>query len=136
MGLRTQIQNEIRSVVLASQFPRITYSSSGVASEGASLSPGTILVNEVQSSFEVDKKYGESFREKRGIWQFQILLKFSAEVSLESFEDAMMNNPPSIKVDGKTSALLVLSKSVAFHPPRQQSSNGTEATIAFAVLVR
>jgi hypothetical protein len=97
------------------------------------IAPSSVEANEVRAAFEIDGRRGHSFGVDRTGWQFEMILRFSQEVSLTAFEESINANPICIPRgdDMPRQARLVLSSASYTHPPRKGASNGTEAKLRF-----
>lgn len=133
---RIKVQNALKALVDAHDFPAVSYDpTTGVASVEGTAKAASVFVNEVRSRYKVDPNYGRAEVLKREGWQFQLMLAFHEEVSLDSFLEALMENPPVVPKDDEHSTMrLHLSTDVVNHPPQQQSSSGTQALLVFIAI--
>lgn len=135
---RIRVQNKINEIAKAFDFYPVVYAADGSASIGTpAVRPASVLVNETDSSFEIDKKYGRGLREKPSNWNISVMLKFNQEVDLSFFEKYLINNLPFIPKDdinGLESVILRLSRMTVSHPPRQGSANGTDTLLTFEAI--
>ena len=130
--LRLMAQNKLLELAKAHEFPVVVYDAeTGMASLNGTASVASALVNEVRSRFVTDTNYGRALVKRRENWSFQLHLGFHQEVSLDSFEQLLMESPPLAISDGNEQVRLHLSACVSNHPPQQQSSTGTTALLVF-----
>lgn len=130
-----RISDALIAKAKAAQWVSVTYDDDGNMVQGATVLPKSVLTNETQGTFDIDKRHGQSFRDKRTLWRWELLVCFDEQVILERFEDDCTCNPIYIPRDTAngidTPLLLRLRSTEAQHPPQNQPSNGTEAKFTF-----
>jgi len=130
---RTRIQNAIIALVTAGTFHPVTYTA-GVASidDSESIAPASVLVNEINASFESDKSMGLKLSRKRRGWQFELHLSWNQEVDLSKFEESITEEVPRLAPTSTFGPIfLELDRAKYEHPVQQQGPNGTKATMIF-----
>jgi hypothetical protein len=139
---RVRIQNHLRDVAMAGDFFAVVYDKdTGLAADidfnatdALIVRPKTALANEISSSIAEDANMGRRVQRRRQEWMFQLHLAFDREVSLEAFEQYLMDNPPILpRTDQFSPASIYLTSCSYDHPPQQGAANGTRATLTFAV---
>lgn len=138
MSQRVRIQNKLLDVVRSGDFREVAYDPESLAATEAAVRtpPASLAVNEVRSTFEVDGRFGRSLAMKRGVWQFHVEARWDREVALDRFESDAGSNSILIPADEEhDQVLLILANVTTKHPVRQAGERGTEATIAFDVLI-
>lgn len=105
------------------------------------LAPASVHCNEVPTTvFEPDPTMGRRLAFHRQTWRFELRCRWDREVTLESFEQAISDNPPVLAADSETGlgqVRLTLVRSDPTHPTTQQPSSGTSCVFSFeAVLNR
>lgn len=134
---RTRIQNALITLVKDFDFQKVHYDPvSGLAllSE-QTVRPAGVQVNEVRSKFALDDKYGRGRVLKRQGWQFQMVLRFHQEVTIDALENYLCRNPLTVPAEENLDQVVIdLSDSVTHHPVQQQSETGTQAMLVFIAL--
>lgn len=138
---RSDIQNHLRTLAKEGTFYCVSYDpETGDAlqidpNESETLAPQQALCNEVSSAFEIDTRQGRDRIQRRSSWQFELLLGFSSEVSLEDFEQALMAEPPVVpEKNGHKQIRCELVSADYQHPVQQQPSTGTQARYVFEAI--
>ena len=137
-AVRTAIQNKLVELGKDGRFFRTRYDRTGFAqpiipTEAERVAPSSCLSNEVSGGWEEDSRYGREVAQRRTSWQFELLLEFDCEVSLEFFEYDMTRPVP--RIDTPHGSLLPrLVRSEYLHPTQASSSGGTSVTYTYEVL--
>lgn len=140
---RIRIQRKIITLVKEGEFYRVTYDRNTglpediVREESRRVSPTSVLVNEIASQFTVDEEYGRDYRLKRSQWVFEVLVEFSREVTMEFWEEAMLDLPilEADEEHGLPQVMLVLKRNGVIHPVQQNASTGTLAKVVLEAVV-
>lgn len=140
---RTRIQNFIIDTVKAGPFHEVRYDKITGHAEGIDpftdtpILPSTVVANEVRSGFGVNSHNGQSFRLHRNSWLFQSLVRFDREVSAETFENQLADNPPFLAANpdfNQSSIRLLLTGVEALHPVTGQPSSGSQFKFTFQAI--
>jgi hypothetical protein len=132
VSYKTAIQNALVNAADAGDFPSAVYSEArpSLLTLGASVGAASIEANEVRSTFDIDQRYGRALVQERTGWAWLLRLRFEQEVSLERFEQSLLESPITIArdvADGRPYQVRLLLDGVSYeHPPRGGSSNGTQ----------
>jgi len=100
------------------------------------VSPASVVANELESSFDLDKSYGRRLVRRRVSWAWHLLLEFDIESSVEEQERDWIVNPPLLARDvgqGFDQVRLNLRRSQYTHPARNEGMNGTAVLFTFEV---
>ena len=129
-----RIHNAIYAAIAAYDFPRVSYdkdtglrTTDDMDTENAE----TILIREVTSAFDeaVGNRRQPRLRERTD-WQWEALVAFDNQVSLEGFEDASpLFLPRTAELNQQVT--ITLDTVQYTHPPEHASSSGTRATLTF-----
>jgi hypothetical protein len=132
---RTRIQNALVNAAMARAFYAVTYPNNvATVASNTVIPPASALCNEIQSLFRIDKDYGRREIERRTAWSFSLQLKFNQEVTLEPFEEYLLDSPIILQRDVANNLKQVrifLTRTVVVHPTQQQPAGGTMATMTF-----
>jgi len=90
--------------------------------------PATLEVNDVESSFVTDSRFGRDLRSRRDTWTFEVIATFAKEVDLSFFEAKACNEP--IKL-AQHNAIAQLRNARYSHPTRSGNGGGTEVIFTF-----
>jgi hypothetical protein len=137
VSYRTAIQNVLVETADAGSFPTAIYSNArpSLLTEGPSADAASIEANEARASFEIDERFGRTLRQERTSWAWVLRLRFEQEVSLETFEQALLETPITIQrdaSDGRPRQVRLLLDDASYdHPPRGGPSNGTKVEYRF-----
>jgi len=132
---RTRIQNKIIDLVKGVEFYRIKYDpETGHASidDSQPITAKSLNTNEIRSTWVRDPRAGTVVRNIRTRWDFELLLGFPVEVSLEPFEKIFEESAvliPSDTDNGFRQAILELS-AVNVQHPTEDGKGGTLARIS------
>lgn len=105
------------------------------------LAPVSVFCNEVPTTvFEPDPTMGRKLAFHRLTWRFELRCIWDREVTLDTFEQFLADDPPVLAADSDTGlgqVRLTLVRSDPTHPITQQPSSGTSCVFSFeAVLNR
>lgn len=134
-----RIHNAIVGVMMGFSFPIVTYDRDTrlrTTSEIDGETPETMLIREQSSAFEDATGQRRTPRlRQRSDWSWEAVIAFDGQVSLELFEKTYSDTPLFLARTAELEDQVVIAiESVEYtHPPEQQSSSGTRATITFAV---
>jgi hypothetical protein len=142
---RIRIQNFLRQKAMGAEFPVVVYDAAGLASVATEqvaeqlitkkINPQSATCNEVQEAYEPDRNMGRRVQDRRSQWLFHLNLKFNQEVLLEDFVQDFLDNPPMLpRTEDLDHVMLRLVRCDPLHPPRQQSSTGTQATLTIVAI--
>lgn len=112
----------------------MTYSpTTGLQTRGDVAAPRTILTNEVSGAFLAQaRRYRRGARQDRGTWRWRLIAAFDREVTLESFEEDLMNTPRWLPATSELRRVdLILVSSTYDHPQKHGAASGTTATFVF-----
>lgn len=143
---KVRIQNKLKELGRDGRFFKVTYNSgTGIVDDVDSLNdtvepPKSVLANEIQQQFEIDPEMGRKKILRRRSWWFQLLLTFNAEVTLEFFEEDLLDPLPTLDDDVVTGVkledvTLILNRTEPEHPPEQNSGNGTAVKFTFEAVI-
>jgi len=130
---RVRIQRALIAAAKAGAFFAITYAS-GVPNQvdpstATSIPPSSVLCNEIPSTaFDVDPKQGRRLARRRTTWNFELLCRWDVEVSLETFEQSLLDRPFTLPPDNANrlgQVRLNLLRSEPSHPVFGKPSVGT-----------
>lgn len=129
---RLQIQNLVRSTIVAGAFYAVSQNPTTrlvSADTSATVTPSSVVVNEIASDFRDAENYRRSLARERSGWEFQALVDFDREVIAEKFEEAWNATPPRLARDianGRPfDVWLFLTRANYGHPTQQESSQGS-----------
>ena len=99
MGYAEKIHAALVSAAMAHNFPTITYPK-GVRTCGiAVVKAKTVLARQDGQLFSTPTSNRRTFKRERGPWTWILDLRFDKAVSLEAFEDALIESPIRIERD-------------------------------------
>jgi len=131
------IQRAILESVRGREFPRVTYASGTdlPTLSDTNLRPSrSTWCNETRSTFVEDTNHGCSYRRKRSNWQFNLLLDFDKEVSIEAWLNEISDTPLTVRDEnGKLVGRVDLLSCGAVHPVAHNSAAGSKFSITFSV---
>lgn len=96
---------------------------------GTFVVPSSVLCNEADSVFDVDERKGRNLAGDRLTWDFELKVAFDKEVTVEKFEEALVEKPPFLvrdKSEGLRQVRFFLQRSEARHPVKHESHQGTK----------
>lgn len=136
---RQRIQNRLLLEVEAGPFYLARFDSnlrtlSIHTGEGDEVQPSRIYAEEVSSEIGVTRRDRTRYARERHSWTWELILEFSQAVSIEFFEKRIALKPPwlpPIPEREQEWVRLELQDSRYDHPPQQQPSTGTRATLTF-----
>lgn len=98
---------------------------------GREVKPQSIFCKETSASFVPAHTKRQFKRDSLG-WTFELSTAFQEEISTETFENRLCDEPPFIPADGafRLVQILLVGKRV-IHPPQQQPGTGTRAWFTF-----
>ncbi len=134
---RIRVQEALIAAAKAGVFYPVSYDPDTqvpTVDEANPATPHTTLANEVGTNFERAVRHRMTNKRERATWSFQLRLKFSQEVLLEVFEDALSANPiqlPAVPAEGLRQVMLELEDSDPTHPVQQESTAGTQVVYNF-----
>lgn len=132
-----RIHNAIVGAILAFAFPIVSYDPDTrlrTTSTSLTESASTVLVREVSSTFDTAVGQRRTPRlAERTDWEWEALVNFDGDVSLESFEKTYTDSPLFLlrTAELDQQVVIALVKVDYTHPPEQQSSSGTRAVLTF-----
>lgn len=139
---RTRVQGEAIKLAKAGPYYRVRYNKdtglpTGINPAIDRVHPSSVYCNEINSTFEVDSKYGRDYLLKKRTWVFELGLTFTEEVTFEMFEEALQQIPQYPRSGDLDQFRLVLRRIVYIHPITQEPAQGSQATVVLeAVLGR
>lgn len=135
---RVRIQQELVQLGKAGTFPVVSYNpATGEPTDiddAVVQAPASVLANEVAVSVSPDLPMGRRRVRRRETWTFELVLDFNCEVSLELFENSLLDRVHLIKRDapnGLAQVELFWTRTEVSHPVQQQPSAGTSARLFF-----
>lgn len=137
---RTRIQNALIAAARQAEFYAVSYDPETELSPDADVTsamlaePATVLANETGSAFVLDARMGRRLARRRASWRFNLMLEFDREVSVEFFENSLLDGPIKlgpVPEDSLPNVIISLVSSSVTHPPRQQPASGTKAVFTF-----
>lgn len=136
---RERIQNKLielaqDGVFLPAQFSPTTGMMKILDLDYDQVSPSAVLCDEVNTLATDPRRNRQTGRRERTTWTFELQLVFAQAVSVEVFERELAENVPLIKKDetkGLPQVRLNWLDTRYEHPPLQQPSSGTRATMTF-----
>lgn len=93
--------------------------------------PQSIFVREISAAF-VPAHTKRTFKRDISQWTFEMSMAFQEEVSTETFEERLCDQPPFIPAEApfRQVQLNLMGKRIT-HPPQQQPQTGTRAWFTF-----
>lgn len=131
---KERIHNALVDLASTGVFHTVTYSpTTGLQTRGDVAAPRTILTNEVSGAFLAQaRRYRRGARQDRGTWRWRLIAAFDREVTLESFEEDLMNTPRWLPATSELRRVdLILVSSTYDHPQKHGAASGTTATFVF-----
>jgi hypothetical protein len=101
-----------------------------------SVDPDSLVVNDLTSSFIPAERAGDktSWIAERGVWNWEVHIKFNGEVVTDIFEEALAEAPLVLARDtvNNLKQVYIEMRNVKYtHPVKHQSSSGTSAVYTF-----
>ncbi len=141
---KVRIQNKLIALAKAGRFFKVTYDkNTGLANDvdpgvDTIQPPASVLANEIQQTFGIDSRHGRKQILRRDSWVFQVLVQWQSEVTVEFFEEDLLDPIPILdddKVNNLEDATLLLNRTEVVHPPTQSSANGSQAKFTFEAVI-
>lgn len=133
-SLSDRVQNSIVDALNAWNYPLVTYPSGRRTTGVATAKPAECLVRDASGTFITPRsnRMKGGIRE-RGEWLWLATVQFARPVSLESFEESMIDFPIRLSPDGDSSHHVVIELLGAEydHPAENQPSGGVRAILRF-----
>jgi hypothetical protein len=93
---KTRIQNRLREIVAAANFPVVEYEGAGNTaslSESETSAPESVEVNQISKEMGIDGRNGRQLVYRPTDWRFDLVLAFRKEVGLDELEQALRATP-------------------------------------------
>lgn len=101
---------------------------------GSEITPSRIYAEEIASEAGVASRNRTEYRLDRLSWTWELVVEFNEAASIEFFERRLAANPPFLPYNRQYDlewVRLMWQNSRYEHPPQQQPSSGTRATLTF-----
>jgi len=137
-SLKVEIQRAIGLAVLAGPFFETVYDERTGQMKSIDpdlarkVKPISLEVNESESIFVTDGRYGRSFRQRRDTWTFEAIAAFSKEVDFSFFETKCCEEPILIPTQN---TIAFIKQARYSHPTRSGNGGGTEVIFTFETRV-
>ncbi len=127
------IHNALRSLALAGKFPEVTLAKDGSIVLGEELSPDSVSIASVRSTFRAAENFRRSIASDRHEWVWSMRMSFPSQVSFERWEKTLTDSDIAIgTVDGRQ--ILARLVSAEYNPPPEASPNrGSSAEFTFEI---
>ena len=143
LSQKQRIQHRLLDEVLAGPFYayRIDPNTKRVTirmAVGQEIKPARTFVDETNSEAGIARSNRTEFRRERLSWTWEVELLFAEPATVEFFERRLAAQPPFLPPDSQNDLEWVRLNwldSRYEHPPQQQSSNGTRATLTFEAVL-
>lgn len=94
--------------------------------------PSSLVCDEINSTFQPDRKMGRRVAQQRTDWGFQIILGFNVPANIDDFVEALLVEVPHLAPTAtEAGALLRLADYQIEHPPQLNANSGTKAVLTF-----
>jgi len=135
MSLKTDILKHITEAISPLNFPSIVWDpNTGIPSESGTVQAQSILVNEVEGSFEKSFDTRGELDFDKVNWIFQVYVKFQLEVDLIALENELCSKVNLLNSPSMTGPVSITPISFKVeHPPRQDATTGTSAIYLFRI---
>lgn len=141
---KVRIQNKLIELAQVGRFFLVTYDPDTKKANDVDSAvdivqpPETVLSNEIQQTFGIDPRQGRKRILRRDSWVFQLICQWNDEVTVEFFEEDLLDPIPFLPDDktlGLEDATLLLNRTEVEHPPTQNAANGTAAKFTFEAVI-
>lgn len=141
---KVRIQNKLITLAQAGKFFAVTYDKDTKLANPVDdtsdpvIAPASVLANEIQGTFSIDPNMGRKKIIRRDSWVFQLLCNWDQEITVEFFEEDLLDPLPRLnddKVNGLEDVTLILNRTEVVHPPTQQAANGSAAKFTFEAVI-
>lgn len=132
--LGDKIHKALRQAAKTHNFPMVNYPGNARTTTATVVPAKTILSNELTASFITPRRNRLTYRREKSAWTWELLVAFDRAVSLESFEDSLVESPPTIPRDedeGTPQVVMLLEDAEYRHPPTTSPSSGTRVRYRF-----
>jgi hypothetical protein len=120
----------------AAYFPKVTYEGGNMLI-GDPLECANVRTNALSANWDEPRRNRQrGYIRERNDWQWELIIRFAAEVNTEAFEASMEQNPPSIirDADHDRQVDLLITSARYINPPQNQPNTGTE--VIYTVIAR
>ena len=141
---KVRIQNQLITLAQAGRFFAVTYDKTTKLANPVDdtsdpvIAPASVLSNEIQGTFSIDPNMGRRKILRRDSWVFQLLCNWDQEITVEFFEEDLLDPLPRLnddKVNELEDVTLILNRTEVVHPPQQNAANGSAAKFTFEAIV-
>lgn len=141
---KVRVQNELITLAQTGRFFAVTYDKDTKLANPVDdtadpvIAPASVLANEIQGTFSIDPNMGRKQILRRDSWVFALLCGWDQEITVEFFEEFLLDPLPRLpddKANGLEDVTLILNRTEVIHPPTQNAANGSSAKFTFEALV-